>query len=217
MEQTCRQKGRGFSRMVQYLPRISCFTYISFAWINRDGHERCPSSVTGRLCYLIEAWNCPHVQVVSDEATCFELASALTTCTWGQFQHKIPEQRRCELITSARGETSAPCSSIVYYMVFGLGVTGILVEAWGRCRKTKKVHYFEFWRKLNLQGLRGLCNMKSNIPLVSIFKLYLQKRIMLQETGLLSMTALQWVCDPCSFLKQKASLGHEYNLQRLSF
>jgi hypothetical protein len=44
------------------------------------------------------------VQVVRAESTCFELASALTTCTWGQFQHKSPKQGGCELITSARRE-----------------------------------------------------------------------------------------------------------------
>ncbi len=88
-----------------------------------------PKIVPGQSTRQIYQWNCTRSGTQKypvtplAEATCFELASALTTCTWGQFQHKIPEQCRCELITLARREKSPHCSSLVSYSVFGVLVS----------------------------------------------------------------------------------------------
>ncbi len=62
----------------------------------------------------------------------FELASALATCTSGQFQCKVPEQGRGELITRAQGEIRRGCSSSVFIVSFGLHQTHIPnPKTWG--------------------------------------------------------------------------------------
>ncbi len=82
------------------------------------------SALSGYIFYYlwIEAWNRPHVQVVSAEATCFVLASSLMTCTWGRFHYRIPQQCRCELITCTPVEKSTRCSSLASISIVSLGL-----------------------------------------------------------------------------------------------